>query len=439
METKELSILVWDSQENFYDKSTQAQLGFSNGNQGVYKKVVLVNSEIFEQELNKLEKNEKFILICHVSQTKDFEVYYSFINSITKTKFKTIKAIYVSKGNSGEVMQKLFKDKQISEKIITYKSLKDEIISDEIIPQTTNDINKENIGSENLNQISVHHQKCSFAIITALYEEFEDIKELFNWIEPYRTNKKEYKIGTLKGKDHIKVVASIPPKTGMVDSAIIATQMLEIFKPNYLLMSGVCGGKKGTKLGDIVLASSVFTFQKGKLSDLRDDEGKIIELYDEHKQKIDLSKVTDVNGKPIEITVELFEKENEGQDIDPLLRDLIEPNLKKIHELINSHTKVESNKIDIHFEPMACSSMVINKNGFFDKRIKSTERKTAAVEMESYGVARACVFANDGNTKFIIFKSVMDNTVQKDDLFKKQAAYNSAQFLKHLLESEILK
>ena len=58
--------------------------------------------------------------------------------------------------------------------------------------------------------------------------------------------------------------------------------------------------------------------------------------------------------------------------------------------------------------------------------------------MESYGVARASKIANGGKTKSLIFKSVMDKTKLKDDNYKKKAAYTSAQFLKFLLESNIL-
>jgi nucleoside phosphorylase len=87
--------------------------------------------------------------------------------------------------------------------------------------------------------------------------------------------------------------------------------------------------------------------------------------------------------------------------------------------------------------------MVINKKGFFEDTIKTINRKTAAIEMESYGVARACIFANEGKTKPIIFKSVMDKTFDKEDVKnnvnnKKFAAYTSALFLKSLFEEKII-
>jgi len=63
--------------------------------------------------------------------------------------------------------------------------------------------------------------------------------------------------------------------------------------------------------------------------------------------------------------------------------------------------------------------------------------------MESYGVARACHFANNGETVPIIFKSVMDFTNNKSDIVNKIdvkgfAAWTSAQFMKCLFEMDII-
>jgi len=82
--------------------------------------------------------------------------------------------------------------------------------------------------------------------------------------------------------------------------------------------------------------------------------------------------------------------------------------------------------------------MVINKEDYFNENILLHDRNTKAVEMESYGVARAAKIANGGKTKFLIFKSVMDKTKLKDDSYKRKAAYTSAQFLKNLLEMDII-
>jgi nucleoside phosphorylase len=99
-------------------------------------------------------------------------------------------------------------------------------------------------------------------------------------------------------------------------------------------------------------------------------------------------------------------------------------------------------EVSAYMAPIACSTMVINRRGYFEDTIRTVNRQTAAVEIESYGVARVCQSANGGATVPIIFKSVMDHTAKKTDFadgikFKKFAAHTSALFLKHLLEEVI--
>ena len=247
-------------------------------------------------------------------------------------------------------------------------------------------------------------------------------------------------VGHLHDQPARRVIAAVPSATGMVDSAIIATQMLDLFKPKYLLMSGVCGGVKDTSFGDIVLAKRVFTFQKGKVSDILDNEKNPIDLYDKKGNKIDYDKLFDKDGNQIKISVEKFQIEHDSI-LEFQLKDWTDPVLEVIQQEINKTeiVKIWANPITIHFEPMACSTMVINKDGFFEDHIKYVDRQTVAVEMESYGVARACQFGNEGKTKWVIFKSVMDNMTQKDDRAKRFAANTSALFLKHLVYDGVLK
>ena len=90
-------------------------------------------------------------------------------------------------------------------------------------------------------------------------------------------------------------------------------------------------------------------------------------------------------------------------------------------------------EIKIEFERMACSMVVIDETDCLNEVIKPHDRKTKGDELESYGIARSCQFANMRKTKFIIFKWVMDNTSSKNDAAKPNAAWTIAQFLKQLL------
>ena len=174
-----------------------------------------------------------------------------------------------------------------------------------------------------------------------------------------------------------------------------------------------------------------------------------IELYDKNNNIVDYEHLYDQNGDQIAVSVEKFTPDNEaGLELASSIIDSLQPKIEGIKDKINAKIRADfvfsgEKRINIEVAPMACSTMVINKDGYFEDTIKSINRKTAAVEMESFGVARACKFGNDGKTKFLIFKSVMDHTFNKTDEvggvnWKKFAAHTSAQFLFHLLNDNVI-
>lgn len=428
MDITKVTLIVLDTEENFLAKHTQDRIG-----KELYKKVILVrDKKDFDKEYNNPE-NYPFLFVCHVFHAVDNKQQrhsgYKKLRTLGIEEEYNVKAILVSSGDSGDVMKNIYDKEHDNREVYSYIKVFDNIRDEKF---------------DLITPSSDHRRKDSsridFGIITALYDlEFEEVEKLIDWGDPYITKMKKYRIGTMKADPSKKVVAAVPSKTGMVESAIIATQMLEIFKPKYLLMSGVCGGKKSLNFGDIVLASKVFTFQKGKVSDLRAKDGSPIRTYDYEKNEIDLNKVYDEEQQQIHVSIENFKREEESEEIDSLLQDELDENRKKIQNKINEPYKLDEQKITVHFEPMACSTMVINRDGYFEQKIQVHERKTVAVEMESFGVARACKFANNGETKWVIFKSVMDNMTDKTDGAKEFAAYTSAQFLNHLICDGVLK
>lgn len=238
-----------------------------------------------------------------------------------------------------------------------------------------------------------------YAIITALY------RDELKFVEPYikyggeivEDDKKLIRYGTLKSNQNKRIVYASLLNTGMVDAAIFTTDIITKYKPKVLIMPGVCGGRddSGLNLEDIIVANKVFTFQKGKQEE---DE---------------------------------FKPEWEGVDLNEKLIQQIQVGEDHIIQTLRYRGK-------IHYEPMACSTAVIDKEGILEKIIAEKDRKTMGLEMEGYGVARACQIANNGNTKCLIIKSVMDKTKSKDDSVKKEAAQNSANFTMKLIELEII-
>lgn len=441
MKLKDITLLVLDEPNNFFDSNTQLRIG-----KDLYKDVELIqNREDFDKQIRRLENDHQFILICHVFHaTTHDQIRHKGYHKLKGTGIEddyNIEAILVSSADSGDVMKNIYSIEKDERKVYSYSKIRENLKGGIIKPYTKQAIIKEDLPLTGaLDLASKENLQVDYAIITALYnDEFEEIDKLFNWIETKQTLTTSFKFGHLKENSNINVVASIQNETGMVDAAILATIILETYRPKYLLMPGVCGGIPGLPLGSIIIASGVFTFQKGKISDLKDQDGrKLNEYYDKNTNEVDLNQIFDKNHKPVKVFIEKFEIESDLIRIDSLVKSKIEPYIKKIKEKINEPYMLTGQEIDIVFEKLACSTMVINKEDYFDDNIKPLDRKTAGVEMESYGIARACQLANDGKTKFVIFKAVMDNMKNKTDNGKPYAAFTSAQFLKYILFDNVL-
>jgi nucleoside phosphorylase len=189
----------------------------------------------------------------------------------------------------------------------------------------------------------------------------------------------------------------------MVDAAIIASELITRYSPKFLIMTGVLGGKpKDTKIGDVIISKSVFTIDKGK------------------------------------ITNEVFKKEIEQESTTSSYTTAIIRAKEKIINFMKEKDEIFNKNYNIHFEPIACVRSVIDKEKFFEENILSVDRKAIALEMESYGIVRACKLINNGNTIPLIIKSVMDNTYAKTDEGKKLAAWTSAKVLEYIISNDII-
>lgn len=442
MDIKNVAIIVFDENDNFL--KTKGQIA----DERQVNSLRCVNSlPSFESVLNSLNDDIFVCLVVHVFYTQKICGVINFKSSRIGKIYPQIKVMYVSEGVAEDIKHNMLDQKIEVAEVYKYHQIIDNIENDTHKLYTKKEllggINEENVQSS----LDKYYPKFAYALITALHEEFKEVKEFVDFPESehFKIGNITFLTGYLKENRTKKIIASIPPETGMIDTAIISTIMLEFFRPDYLLMSGVCGGHYNINIGDIVVAKSVFTFQKGKVSDInvKNEKGELakIELFDSNNQIVDYEHLYDKDRNHIAISIEKFEREAEHISLEhikttlSLKKDEIE---RSINDTIKGFNVDKKEDLKIHIEPMACSTMVINKDGFFEDTIRSVDRKTAAVEMESYGLARACSIANGGKTNAVIFKSVMDNTKNKDDNAKRFAARTSALFLKELFLRNII-
>jgi nucleoside phosphorylase len=265
------------------------------------------------------------------------------------------------------------------------------------------------IETKEINSSKVDFQKNSeptieYAIITALEDdEMEKILPFINKLNEVENTNNYIEIGELKDCPEKLVVYASQHNTGMVDASILATELICRFKPKFLIMVGVLGGKpKETNIGDVIIATKVFEIDRGKITDTG------------FKKESSVATITSKEIKKISRA-----------------KRQIETHLNAIDETRNTEVK-------LHFGPIACVNQVIDLSGFFDDKITSIERKAIALEMESFAVVRACELLNDGKTIPIIIKSVMDNTQIKKDDAKPYAAWTSAKTLEYIMKNNII-
>lgn len=250
--------------------------------------------------------------------------------------------------------------------------------------------------------------KCSIVILCALKDpELNAILELsFGWqISVVNDSGLCCYIGhiSIDGKD-IKIAATYCSRMGMVASSILTTQLINIFSPNLIVMTGICAGNVNrAKIGDILLADPAWDYQCGK------------RYYENNKL--------------------VFKIAPHHLNISDKLRRLFII-LKDDPQLLSLQKKCEVGTIrpSLRIGPVACSSAVL-ADGITLSNIQDAQHKDVlGVDMEIYGFYAACSYANYSLSYFAI-KSVCDfANHEKNDSFQNIAAEHSAFILNLFLE-----
>lgn len=189
----------------------------------------------------------------------------------------------------------------------------------------------------------------------------------------------------------VSIAAVSLPQMGMISAACTTTKVINIFKPKFIIMIGICGGiQDKVNLGDVVIADLSFDFGSGKI--VKDDEGgekfepdfKAIPLDGEYKEEI------------IEFS--------SSKSVLRGIQDKWQGNNPK-------------NDFSIVVGPIGSGAAVI-ANEVYTERIRAHQRKLVAIDMETYAIFYCCEYANSHKPKAISIKSVSDfaNSEKNDDM-----------------------
>jgi nucleoside phosphorylase len=252
------------------------------------------------------------------------------------------------------------------------------------------------------------------AIVCALHEpEFTAVQEAFGGSVAWRP-------GPAAGQAHIyqvteakvptgakiRVVAGVTTYMGLTATAILATQMLFLFRPRMIVTIGIAAGTKssGRAFGDVLIADPSVDYASGKVS------------Y--------------VDG------AEAFHPDPYPLPIDARLRTLIQEDKRTrdgLDEIASTWvgTKPQT-PINIHIGPLGAADQVVDS----EKRLAEVTRnwrKLIGVEMETYAVYRAVHEAPQPRPLCLGFKAVCDFAAGKSDTWQEYAAYVAARYAQRFL------
>lgn len=230
---------------------------------------------------------------------------------------------------------------------------------------------------------AVPAERADLLVVTALTEEYQAVLQalgLSGSADASPTTRVEFE-GWLVTVRNLQEMGSVGAALGARD-ALLRT------KAAYVVLVGICAGiPNEVDVGDVVMPRTVLYFELGKVR-----EGKIESADDQRHCDLQiLNAASQLSG------------ELAAQGIRLHATDAV----------------------------MACGEKVISSAEFRDEQIRIRHRKIAAIDMESYGVARA---AEDGKRKLTVIKGVCDLADEgKADDARANAASNAAEVLATLI------
>lgn len=222
------------------------------------------------------------------------------------------------------------------------------------------------------------------AIITAVEDvEFAAVRRLDAGWQALRLKNDEarYIVGTLRlgGRD-ASVIAVNAPRMGMAASAILATKVVQQFRPRLLAMVGICAGRiEKVNVGDIIVADPTWDWGSGKIKSEND-----LPVFEPRPHQLDLM-----------------------PDIAEICRGL-----SKDRDLLNSiRAKATGNpppyELNAHVGPMVSGAAVVAHKPTFDKLL-TQHGEILGLDMEAYAVAAAALGAGKPRPQALVIKAVCD-------------------------------
>lgn len=279
-------------------------------------------------------------------------------------------------------------------------------------------------------------ESVDFGIVTALESEADQIEKALEASYLVQRNNQPYRIGYYRAETGAIYWIAIcrHVNMGSVPSALVTTDLINEFKPKYVVLLGIAAGLRKTnnenkqtnsdelQKGDVVYATAISPYEYKKYQEVKKEnnttEREVTREERTRQCSSFLIQLADmVKGK--------WEKDKKQKIEEDLLTENKSVNRDKLREyskafggVVASGCKVIADKATL--EEIAAAE-------------RQWSRKLIALEMEGEGVAEA---ATHKNTPFVLIKGISDygDGSKKDDKLRNLAAQNSVDFFIDILD-----
>jgi HEAT repeat protein/nucleoside phosphorylase len=187
---------------------------------------------------------------------------------------------------------------------------------------------------------------------------------------------KFWDVPSLKHKDAYRVALGVTGRAGNNQSALAANEAIDMWRPRYIIFSGIAGGLSNSKLGDVIIADVIYGYEYGKIDGKFNPRGN-------WTYKTDLGLLTGAG------TYALHDDWRDGISVKPL---------------------IESTPRVISGEIASGEKVVDDPTNEFFKQVLKMWPKVKAVEMEGFGVGIAIEHAQSLGIPvgFMIIRGISD-------------------------------
>jgi nucleoside phosphorylase len=207
----------------------------------------------------------------------------------------------------------------------------------------------------------------------------------------------------------LRIVATTSTSMGLTAAAIATTHLVLQFRPRLVVMIGIAAGTTagGKQFGDVLVADPSVDYMSGKFVSIEGTRQFLPDPY------------------PL--------------GLHPRVRSVLRrhvasrPTFANIQSRWTGQLPPGPNKL--HLGPLGAADQVIDDHSRI-LEIQLNWRKLIGLEMETYGVYRACLESPEPKPQALSFKSVCDFAAVKSDEWQEYAAFVAAQFAIEFLRIE---